>query len=30
VQPGYYADHKLPNPLTANVAAAPGDPSPAR
>jgi NADH-quinone oxidoreductase subunit M len=30
VQPGYYADHKLPNPLTANVAAAPADSSPAR
>jgi NADH-quinone oxidoreductase subunit M len=30
VQPGYHADHKLPNPLAANVAAAPGEPSSVR
>jgi len=30
VQPGYFAEHKLPNPLTSSVAAAPADSSPVR
>jgi NADH-quinone oxidoreductase subunit M len=30
VHPGYYADHKLPNPLAANEGAAPAAPVPAR